>query len=151
MNQRCSNSKSHIWKYYGGRGITVCERWKGKFGFRNFYEDMGECRGLTLDRINNDGNYEPGNCRWITIQQQQQNKRTTKGRVMVVGCLRQKCLKAGLPYILVYLRISRGGWSEEKALSTPIQPRGRPVGFRPSESTSPKWETLSKAVRELTA
>lgn len=61
---RCSNEKLKCYKYYGGRGITVCERW---LKFENFLEDMGiRPDGLQIDRINNDGNYEPRNCRWVT-------------------------------------------------------------------------------------
>jgi hypothetical protein len=73
MIQRCTNPNVLKWKYWGGRGITVCERWRD---FCNFLADMGERpAGLTLDRINNDGNYEPGNCRWTTYAEQNRNQR----------------------------------------------------------------------------
>jgi len=77
MNQRCSNPNAPNYKYYGGRGIRVCKRWLGFNGFQNFCSDMGNRpNGMTLDRIDNDGNYEPGNCRWATWQQQRANQRT---------------------------------------------------------------------------
>lgn len=73
MIQRCTNANAPGYKHYGGRGITVCERW---LKFENFLADMGERpEGLTLDRIDNDGNYEPGNCRWATCEQQNANRR----------------------------------------------------------------------------
>ena len=76
MKQRCQNPNHKYYEYYGGRGIEVCERWQD---FVNFFEDMGERpEGLTLDRINNNGNYEPGNCRWITRKEQVQNRRPLK-------------------------------------------------------------------------
>lgn len=131
MKSRCMNPNSHIWKYYGGRGIKVCERWIGRNGFKNFYADMGEPNGLTLDRINNCGNYEPGNCRWATMKEQAQNRRKT-GVPPNPNSLRQRAKAAGLTYLLVYFRIKRGGWSEERALSTPKQPMGRKFGFRPN-------------------
>jgi hypothetical protein len=72
MRGRCSNPNSWDWKYYGGRGIKVCERWND---FRNFLEDMGERpTGMTLDRKENNGNYEPLNCRWADSKTQSTNK-----------------------------------------------------------------------------
>lgn len=78
MLNRCRNQKLPCWKNYGGRGIVVCERWQD---FANFIADMGECPpGLSIDRINNDGNYEPSNCRWATRKQQSLNQRPRKSR-----------------------------------------------------------------------
>ena len=71
---RCTNPDHSGWAGYGGRGITMCERWLGSFAA--FLEDMGDPpAGLTLDRVDNDGNYEPGNCKWSTRSEQQSNKR----------------------------------------------------------------------------
>jgi hypothetical protein len=73
MKQRCFDVNSTQFKYYGGRGITVCERWLNSFAA--FLEDMGERpKNHTLDRINNDGNYEPSNCRWASQTEQNINK-----------------------------------------------------------------------------
>lgn len=77
MKARCFEPELDAFKHYGGRGITVCQRWLDSF--ENFHTDMGERpRGMTLDRINNDGNYEPSNCRWATTKQQSRNKRTNR-------------------------------------------------------------------------
>ena len=79
MLQRCSKPTRADWPRYGGRGITVCERWHR---FENFLNDMGECPpGRSLDRINNYGSYEPGNTRWATFEQQMGNRRPNNGEL----------------------------------------------------------------------
>jgi hypothetical protein len=74
MKDRCNNPNNQKYKYYGKRGIEVCDEWQDSF--ENFFKDMGvKSQGLTLDRKDNNGNYEPGNCRWTTYHKQRVNSR----------------------------------------------------------------------------
>lgn len=75
MKTRCTNTKNDNYKYYGGRGVGFCERWKS---YKNFLADMGRCpEGMTLERKNVNGNYEPSNCKWATWEEQRANKRNS--------------------------------------------------------------------------
>lgn len=123
MKARCYNKNSFGWDRYGGRGITVCERWKDSF--EDFLEDMGECpKGMSIDRINNDGDYEPENCRWATRSQQQRNKRNNR-KIVAFG--EEKTMTeweeiTGISDSTIDARIKNGLLPEE-ALSKPVQRR----------------------------
>lgn len=108
MKERCSNPRSPQAKDYGGRGITVCERWQV---FESFYEDMGDPPpGLSLDRINNELGYFKENCRWATDKQQVDNRRCTRN-VTINGetmCMKDWCRKLGVSYSTARARVRRG-------------------------------------------
>lgn len=122
MIGRCYRESHPAWKYYGGRGIEVCERWRESYGA--FKEDMGEApEGKWMDRIDNNKGYEPGNCRWVTPKESAAKRRSKGGVKPDPGSLRQRALAAGIAPIRVYQRV-RAGWDVEKALSVPVQERG---------------------------
>jgi hypothetical protein len=122
MLRRCENSAFYDYRYYGARGIRVCERWHK---FENFYADMGDKpgRGYSLDRYpDNDGNYEPGNCRWATRKEQSRNRRSNRpltfnGKTQILG---EWAKEIGVKSNTLSCRI-RNGWTLERALTIPAQ------------------------------
>jgi hypothetical protein len=122
MKTRCFDSSNHAYKNYGGRGITVCDRWKDSF--ENFYADMGERpEGQSIDRIDNNKGYSPENCRWATTKEQSQNKRTN---VMITFNEKTQCLTAWAADLQISIkclrsRLYRSKWSIEKSLTTPLK------------------------------
>lgn len=119
MFKRCGNPKHSSHVRYGGRGISVCARWKS---FTAFLEDMGERpEGTSLERIDNNGNYEPGNCRWATKKEQQRNMRSNRllthnGRTM---CIAEWAETAGISALTLHSRLNIG-WTIDEALSIPV-------------------------------
>jgi hypothetical protein len=116
MLNRCYREADKRYADYGGRGITVCEEWSK---FEAFLEDMGECPDkMSLDRKNNNGNYEPSNCHWATKIQQANNKRSNA--VFVVegksSTLKQLSREYGIPYRSLFWRVRYGKWSLDRAL-----------------------------------
>ena len=119
MIGRCSCESNTAYGYYGGRGITVCERW---LVYENFRDDMGErpSPNHSVDRINNNGAYSPENCRWATREQQGRNKRNN---IMVaigteVACIAEWCDRLHLNRDTVYMRLHIG-WTPMQAILAP--------------------------------
>jgi hypothetical protein len=123
MMARCYRRSAGGFEFYGGRGIVVCERWKK---FEGFLADMGERpEGATLDRFpDQDGNYEPGNCRWADVRAQNRNRR---GTVFITIDGRTQCAldwsrENGISYAAVVSRLHQG-WAPARAVTEPLQLR----------------------------
>jgi hypothetical protein len=127
MMKRCRGVSD---PYYGGRGIKVCDRWHS---FENFLADMGERPvGQTIERIDNDGDYEPSNCRWATRKEQSRNQRknilvTLNGETL---CLSEWAERLNINVGTVRSRIKRYGWSSAKALTVPLISRSARTHFQ---------------------
>lgn len=123
MLERCTNPNAHNYPHYGGRGITVCGRWRK---FENFLADMGvRPEGMTIDRENRDGNYEPSNCRWASRSEQARNRSdnvliTIDGETMIQA---DWAKRSGVPAQTIQRRRSRG-WSDRDAVMLPKYVRG---------------------------
>lgn len=121
MKKRCLLESNENYKNYGGRGIKVCRRWIDSF--ESFLADMGEAPdGMSIDRIDNDGDYEPGNCRWATTKEQANNRRTNvwlshDGKTLTV---KQWSERIGIKTTTLERRIQHG-WSAQKAIETPVK------------------------------
>jgi hypothetical protein len=125
--QRCRNDRERYeWEKYGGRGIAVCDEWLKYESFKEWALSNGYCDGLTIDRIDNDGDYSPDNCRWATVYEQNNNKRTSRTLTFngETKTIREFADKYNLVYSCLYARIKKG-WSTEKALLTPSGKGGK--------------------------
>lgn len=133
MHERCERKTHDYYNNYGGRGVSVCDDWKDYRVFRNWailnqYNDT-----LTIDRINVNGNYCPENCRWVTMRQQQNNKRSN--HIVYLGEIGHTISEwseiLGIGKTTIRMRLE-SGWSDENALTVPVRKRTR--GYRPSAS-----------------
>lgn len=122
MKERCYTTTRAHYPRYGGRGIQVCERWRGSF--ENFYADLGPCPSPkhSLEREDNEGHYQPTNCRWATPVEQARNKRdnrllTFRGHTK---CVTEWAEEIGMKVGTLHYRIQHG-WSADKALTEPVK------------------------------
>ena len=139
MKQRCFNPNHKFYSDWGGRGITVCDRWKNSF--EDFFADMGSRPSSkhSLDRIDNDGDYQKDNCRWSTRVEQANNKRNN--RLITIGCvtlnLKQWTTEMGFGEKVIFDRLKMG-WSESDAVLTPVHTT-RLIKIDSKTYTIPEW------------
>ncbi len=121
MNSRCFNPRNRCFPRYGGRGVTVCDRWRHDFAA--FLADMGPRPSPkhSIDRIDNSGPYSPENCRWATLTEQNRNKRTNRlltfhGETLPLSAWAERL---GMPENTIRNRLRRG-WSDERTLTEPV-------------------------------
>lgn len=132
MKTRCYNPSSNKYHAYGGRGIKVCDEWKNSFAnFKKWALSNGYANNLTLDRINNNGNYEPSNCRWVTNKQNTNN--TRRNRILTYNgenhTMSEWCEILGVKLQTLSARIYRG-WSVEDAITKPIRKQINKLGVK---------------------
>lgn len=122
IKNRCYNKNNKYYFNYGGRGITMCDEWKNDFiKFKNWALENGFEEHLTIDRIDNNKGYFPENCRWVTKQKQDRNKRSNKNFTWrgETHCVQEWCEILGFTRDCLYTRLVRNKWDIEKAMTTP--------------------------------
>lgn len=126
---RCCNPKERGYKYYGGRGIRICDRWRESFAA--FLEDMGPRPSPkhSIDRIDNDGHYEPGNCHWVTHKEQCWNRRSNVLVTIdgITKCVAEWCQLNKITPSVAWARVNTLGWSPERAVTLPVRQRRKSV------------------------
>ena len=144
MKTRCQNPDYHSYKNYGARGISVCERWNR---FETFYADMGSRPGAyySLERIENNGNYEPGNCRWATKKDQANNRRTS--RFLTYNnerlSISQWAERLNISYATLYGRVVRGNMTLEEILKGSLhRPAVKQVSYKGVTHSVSEWAAL---------
>lgn len=150
MVARCCSSSCAAYPYYGGRGIKVCDRWRESFSA--FLADMGRrpSEQHSIDRINNDGNYEPGNCRWATWTEQARNRRSNvliehNGETLPLVVWAERC---GMRPSALAMRLSYG-WTIERMLSEPLRGRLSDVQVREIRRRCAEGEPKSEVARDF--
>ena len=127
MKQRCLNKNCKQYKYYGGRGIKLSKVWHDYVAFKEWALASGWRKNLEIDRIDNDGNYCPENCRWVTRKENSRNTSRTIWKTIngETKSLAEWCEIYKVSYRMVLQRVSKGGWSLEDALVTPVKQRNQ--------------------------
>lgn len=154
MKDRCYREKCASFKDYGGRGIAVCDAWRDDFlAFKTWAVTAGYGPGLTIERVNNDGHYQPDNCRWASQKEQNRNQRQSiyvehnGARLLLVDLSEQ----SGVSYHVLRYRILSLRWSVEKAVKTPIdQTRRRKLAIRFVREVNGAFEEISPSDRRST-
>lgn len=152
MKQRCYNPKNNNYKFYGERGVTICDEWlntertkgncsKGYVAFRDWALSHGYTDKLTIDRIDNDKGYSSDNCRWVSMKVQSNNLRkniflTYKGKTQTIH---QWCEELNLNYERIRERICRKGWSVEEAFETKEKKSCRYLTYNGKTQTINEW------------
>ena len=147
IKQRCLNQNNHAYHNYGGRGITICDEWLNDFDeFRRWSLCNGYDDSLCIDRIDNNGNYEPQNCRWTDRYTQARNTRRNKVIQVndVVGILKDQCILNNICLSTVQERLKRG-WCINRAINENIQPH---LAYR-NITFNGKTQSVSAWAREL--
>ena len=139
MIARCEYEKHPYYADYGGRGITVCDEWHSYIEFRDWAITHGYNDDLTIDRIKNEKGYDASNCRWATMREQQNNKRSN--HIVYLGEIGHTISEwseiLGIGKTTIRMRLE-SGWSDENALTVPVRKRTR--GYRPSASCGAKMD-----------
>lgn len=144
MIQRCSNPNKPDYKYYGAQGIRVCDEWKKYATFKEWAVNNGYDDSLTIDRIKSNKDYCPENCRWITIKEQQNNKRNNhklefNGEIHTINEW-SEILNIKREIIKDRLRL---GWSADKALTTPVEHQRKGITFNGETYSWRKWSEIT--------
>lgn len=157
MIDRCENANEKKYKYYGGKGVKVCDEWHDPCIFFKWAFESGYKENLTIDRINFNGDYEPNNCRWITFKKQQNNRSDNRYETIngITKTVQEWCEHYGVKTELVWSRLTRG-WTFEDALLKPSQTefKGKRVMcldtkevFESTNKAGKKYGITGKAIR----